>query len=176
MPTPRPLDRTDARILLALNDDPSATVLALAQRTQLSRNTVHARLARLEQSGALAPYEHRLDPAALGFPLLAYVSVRVTQRLLSQVAQSLAAIPEVVEVIGLSGAIDLLVKAVAADAEELYRVAGQILAIDGVERTETGLVMRRLVDYRLTPLLERLAASPAPPSPRSSTAGATQGS
>ncbi|MFG2586136.1 Lrp/AsnC ligand binding domain-containing protein [Streptomyces malaysiensis] len=40
-----------------------------------------------------------------------------------------------VEVFGLSGETDLLVRVVAADAEDLYRVAGQILAIPGIDRT-----------------------------------------
>ncbi|TQE22787.1 AsnC family transcriptional regulator [Streptomyces ipomoeae] len=48
----RALDATDARILLALTTGPRATVVALAERLHLSRNTVQARLARMEQSGA----------------------------------------------------------------------------------------------------------------------------
>jgi DNA-binding Lrp family transcriptional regulator len=151
------LDATDARLLLALRDDPRATVLALAERVGLARNTVQARLARLEQGGALASFEQRIDPAALGYPLTAFITVQVTQRMLAELADALAAVPEVVEVFGLSGPTDLLVRVVAADAEDLYRVAGQILATPGVERTDTALVMRRLVDHRLTPLLRRLA-------------------
>jgi DNA-binding Lrp family transcriptional regulator len=57
----------------------------------------------------------------------------------------------------LSGQTDLLVHAVAADADDLYRIAGQILAIPGVERTDTALVMRELVSYRITPLLHQRA-------------------
>jgi DNA-binding Lrp family transcriptional regulator len=60
---------------------------------------------------------------------------------------------------GLSGPTDLLVHVVATDADELYRIAGQILAIPGVERTNTALVMRELVHYRITPLLRRRAAT-----------------
>jgi DNA-binding Lrp family transcriptional regulator len=152
-----PLDATDARLLLALRDDPRATVLALAERVGLARNTVQARLARLEQGGALTSFEQRIDPAALGYPLTAFITVQVTQRMLAELADSLRAVPEVVEVFGLSGPTDLLVRVVAADAEDLYRIAGQILATPGVERTDTALVMRRLVDHRLTPLLRRLA-------------------
>ena len=59
--------------------------------------------------------------------------------------------------LGTSGEMDLLVQVVARDADDLYRVAGALLAIDGVERTSTSLVMRRLVDHRLDPLLRRLA-------------------
>ena len=46
---------------------------------------------------------------------------------------------------------------VARDGDDLYRVAGSLLAIDGVERTTTSLVMRTLVPHRLTPLLEQVA-------------------
>jgi len=37
-------------------------------------------------------------------------------------------------------------------------VAGHILRIRGVKRTNTALVMRDLVDFRLTPLIDRLIA------------------
>ena len=151
------LDRTDARLLLALREEPRATVLSLAERVRLARNTVQARLARFDYRGVLASFERRIEPAALGYPLTAFISVTVTQRLLDQIAAAFAGIDEVVEVFGMSGGGDLLVRVAAKDADDMYRIAGQILATEGVERTETSLVMRRLVDYRVAPLLERLA-------------------
>lgn len=159
MPSSGAIDATDARLLLALAADPRATVLALAERTGLSRNTVQARLARLDERGVLGGFERRIDPAALGYPLTAFVTVRVTQRLLDDVAAALDGVPEVIEVLGLSGDADLLVQVVARDADDLYRIAGALLAVPGVERTTTGLVMRRLVDHRVRPLLERLAGA-----------------
>ncbi|MDT4932997.1 MAG: hypothetical protein QOK11_889 [Pseudonocardiales bacterium] len=151
------LDRTDARILLALNADPRATVLAIAEAVGIARNTVQARLAKLESSGALGSHERRIDPAALGYPLKAFITVQTTQHKLAELGEALSAIPEVLEVTGLTGPTDLLVRVVAADADDLYRVAGQILATPGVERTATSLGMRRLVEYRITPLLRHLA-------------------
>ncbi|HEY0816322.1 MAG TPA: Lrp/AsnC family transcriptional regulator [Pseudonocardia sp.] len=153
----RAVDAADARLLVALAESPRATVLALAERVGMSRNTVQARLAGLEARGVLRPFEHRIDPAALGYPLMAFVMVQVTQRMLDEVAAALGRVPEVLEVLGLSGSADLQVQVVAYDADDLYRIAGLLLAIDGVERTTTGLVMRRLVDYRVAPLLNRLA-------------------
>lgn len=152
-----PIDSTDARLLFALTDQPRATTVALADRLQLSRNTVQNRLTRLEQGRALASFERRIEPEALGYPLTAYVTTQVTQRRLDEVAAALAEIPEVLQVQGLSGQTDLLIHVVATGADDLYRIAGQILAIPGVERTNTALVMRELVDYRITPLLRRVA-------------------
>lgn len=156
MPNPPVIDSIDARILSALNEDPRATVIALADKTNLSRNTVQARLAKLERRGALHSFERRIDPSALGYPLTAFVLTSVTQRKLSRIATALDGIPEIVEVHGLSGVTDLLVHVIARDADDLYRIAGRILDIDGVEQTTTSLVMRKFVDYRLTPLLEQL--------------------
>ncbi|KAB8159453.1 AsnC family transcriptional regulator [Streptomyces sp. 3MP-14] len=158
MPNPARIDATDARLLLALAAHPRATTVALAEASGLSRNTVQARLAGLDRSGAVGSFERRVDPATLGYPLTAFVTTRVAQRRLDEVAGALAAVPEVLQVHGLTGDTDLLVHVVATDAEDLYRVAGQILDIPGVERTSTALVMRQLVDYRLAPLLRRAAA------------------
>lgn len=146
-------DAIDARLLRALSRDPRATTIALADRINVSRNTVQARLAKLEQRGVLLPFDRRIDPAFLGYPMKAVVLTRVKQRMLDEVAASLERVPEVVEVTGLSGTVDLLVQVVARDADDLYRVAGMILGIKGVRRTRTALVMRGLVEYRVGQLL-----------------------
>ncbi|WP_041261627.1 Lrp/AsnC family transcriptional regulator [Pseudofrankia inefficax] len=149
------VDDTDARLLLALADEPRATVLSLADAVGLSRNTVQSRLSRFDERGVLASFERRIQPAALGYPLSAFIVATVTQQLLDEVAASLAGIPEILEVFGLSGTKDLLVRVAARDADDLYRIAGRVLATPGVERTETSLVMRQMVDYRVRPLLRR---------------------
>src|SRR3954451_16928746 len=149
------VDATDARLLLALSEDPRASVMALSQKLGLARNTVQARLSRLESNGALAPFERRVRPEALGYRLRPYVTVQVVQRSLAEVSDALAHIPEVLEVIGLSGVVDLLVQVAAKDADDLWRITEQVLAIPGVQRTDTALGLRRFVDHRMTPLLER---------------------
>ncbi|MGW7069422.1 Lrp/AsnC family transcriptional regulator [Streptomyces sp. NPDC054855] len=157
MPNSARIDPTDARLLLALAAHPRATTVALAEASGLSRNTVQARLASLDRTGAVDSFERRVDPAALGYPLTAFVTTQVAQRSLDEVGRALTAIPEVLQAHGMTGDTDLLVHVVATDAEDLYRVAGQILGIPGVERTSTALVMRQLVSYRIAPLLRRSA-------------------
>jgi len=153
------VDATDARLLLALAEDPRASVMALSQRLGLARNTVQARLSRLESNDVLAPLDRRIRPEALGYRLGAYVTVTVMQRSLAEVSDALADIPEVIEVTGLSGVADLLVEVVARDADDLWRITEQLLAIQGVQRIDTALTMRRFVEHRLGPLLERAAGT-----------------
>ncbi|MFB9957274.1 Lrp/AsnC family transcriptional regulator [Agromyces bracchium] len=148
-------DPVDRALLTALAADPRATVVALAERLRMSRNTVQARMARLESSGAFLSFERSIDPSPLGYPLEAFVAVHARQKVLSEVVAALAEIPEVIQAHGLSGQIDLLVRVVCRDAHDLFRIDEEILAIEGVERTETSLAMGELIPYRLGPLLER---------------------
>ena len=153
------IDATDARLLLALTEDPRASVMALSQRLGLARNTVQTRLARIESNGVLAPLDQRVRPQALGYRLAAYMSVQVAQRGLGEVSDALAGLPEVLEVTGLSGATDLLVHVVATDADHLWRITEAVLAIPGIQRVDTALAMRRFVERRTGPLLDRTAGT-----------------
>ena len=151
MTTTKSADRLDGALLRALQRTPDATMLALADETGLSRNTVRARLRRYEDE-TLEPFDRRVNPAFFGFPLRAYIFATVEQRRLDEVGAALARIREVISVEGLSGTADLLVQVAAKDAEGLYGTAGRVLEIDGVTRTETGLVMRTLVAPRVLQL------------------------
>lgn len=153
MTVDRTADTIDARLLMALVDDTRAATIKLAEEIGISRNTVQARLSRWDNAGVLLPFDRCIAPAFLGYPLRAFVLTQVKQRLLAEVSSALTEIPEVVEAQGLSGGVDLLIQVVARDTDDLYRIAGEILSIRGVRRTRTSLVMRELVDYRLTQLI-----------------------
>lgn len=148
------LDRVDLELLNALADDHRATVVALADRLGLSRNTVQARMLRLERSGVFQSFERAMSPAALGLPIEAMVSVIVRQADIPRITAAIAEIPEVIQAHGLSGQVDLLVRVAARDTQHLFDVDARILSIEGVERTETSLVMGEVIEYRVRPLLE----------------------
>ena len=154
MATRRIADRVDAALLRRLIAKPDATNIALAEATGPARNTVRARLSRYHEDGSLLSFQRRIDPAFLGYPMRAYVVTKVTQRKLDRVGEALSSIPEVIEVHGLSGITELLIQVVARDADDLYRVAGRILDVDGVKRTNTGVIMREMVKYRIEQLID----------------------
>ncbi len=148
------LDHVDLELLSALADDHRATVVALADRLGLSRNTVQARMAKLERSGVFGSFERAVSPAALGYPIEAMISIVVRQADLPRITAELSLIPEVLHAHGLSGQVDLLARVAARDTQHLFAVDARILAIDGIERTETSLVMGEVIGYRVRPLLE----------------------
>lgn len=148
------LDSVDLDLLRALSEEPRATVVALAEKLGLSRNTVQSRMSRLERAGVFLSYERALSPGALGFPIDAFINVMVRQAELPRIRQELSLIPEVVQAHGLSGQVDLLVRVACRDAQHLFTTDARILAIDGVERTETSLAMGEVIGYRVAPLID----------------------
>ena len=150
MPT---LDRTDLELLTALAEDPRTTVVKLADRLRLSRNTIQARMARLEQTGVFESYERSLSTEVLGFPLQAFISIGVRQTELPRIIGELSRIPEIVQAHGLSGSIDLLARVACRDARHLFDTDARILSIDGVERTETSLAMGEVIPFRVAGLI-----------------------
>jgi DNA-binding Lrp family transcriptional regulator len=150
------IDALDARIILALDDNSDATILALSHALGTARNTVHARLRRLAEDGALRPFSQRLDLSALGYELVAFMSLSVSQTDPGIVA-GLLDLPEVISAHYTTGNADLLVQVVAKNTRDLHRITKAILAIDGVVRTSTAISLDQAIPYRPHALL-RVAA------------------
>ena len=148
------LDTVDLELLAALARDPRATVVALAEKLGLSRNTVQARMAKLDRSGVFLSYERAISSSALGFPIEAFINVMVRQAELPHIITEVVRIPEVVQAHGLSGQVDLLIRVACRDTQHLFETDARILAIEGVERTETSLAMGEVIGYRVAPLME----------------------
>lgn len=150
-------DSLDARILAALDDAPEATTLGLARSLGVSRNTVHARLARLDRDGVLLPFSRRVDPAALGYPLTAFVRLAIEQRASEAAIEGIGEIAEVVELHATTGDFDVLVRVVARDTADLFRVTSRIAAVAGVQRTSTSVSLAEPLTLRTRPLLDAAA-------------------
>ncbi|MEU9332887.1 Lrp/AsnC family transcriptional regulator [Streptomyces sp. NPDC048290] len=155
----RGVDRTGARILLALDDDPLATTVALADKLGLARNTVQNRQRRMESDGTLAAPSVRVRADRLGRPVLAFVTLEIGQVEGRRTLREISAVPEVCEVHAITGGADLLVRVVARDSEDLYRVTRALLSCSGVVRSNTMLSMVEVVRLRMAPLLRETAES-----------------
>lgn len=154
-------DDIDRRLLLALDEDPRMTVLALAERAGIARGTVQSRLERYQRAGVLRLHSSRIDPASLGRQLSAMVAAELDQHHLDEACAALARIPEVLECFAPAGETDLLCRVVARDPEDLYRVSEEIRLCPGIVRTRTSVYLRRVIPYRIRPLLTE-GMTPAP--------------
>ena len=142
------IDPLDARILLALDDDPDATTLSISRSLGVARNNVQTRLKRLQAAGALRDFGQRVDHAALGYPLVAFVSLEISQANGEAAAAGVVALAEVIEIHSTTGDADLLVKVVARDTAHLYGVTNAMLEIPGgTVWTRLHHARRELRDY-----------------------------
>lgn len=148
------LDHVDLELISALSSDPRATVVALAEKLRLSRNTVQARMTRLDETGVFQSFERSISPMALGFPLQAFISIGLDQTQLQAVIDELRRVPEVLQAHGVSGQVDLIALVACRDARHLFDVDARILAVPGVDRSETRLVMSDSIPYRVSGLME----------------------
>jgi DNA-binding Lrp family transcriptional regulator len=151
MSSPDALDRSLLRLLLT---EPRLGVLETSRRLGIARGTAQARLTRLERSGAIRDWAPTVDPAALGFGVLAFATLEVHQGSgHTAIAAHLRSIPEVLEAFTTTGQGDLLCRVVARDHPDLQRVLDAITATGLVSRTSSVVSLTNEVPYRVAQLL-----------------------
>ncbi len=141
MSTSSDLDRLDRALISALRARPRASVTELARTVGAARNTVGARLTRLEDEGTITGYGPDVDARAAGYPVLAFVTLMIAQGAHERTVAALAELPEVLEIHTITGRGDLLAKVVAATNDDLHGILQRIAAIPEVARTDTQLAL-----------------------------------
>lgn len=150
------MDAIDTRILFELQRDARQTLTELAERVQLTLSPCHRRLRELERAGVITAYRAILDPSAVGFGFqtMAFVTMRESTR--DVIAAFEAAVDKVPYVLGadrLFGEPDYLLRVVARDLSHFQEIYDeQLSALPGVQRINTTLVMRPVVEDRALPL------------------------
>lgn len=150
------IDRLDSELLGRLTSNARPGIAELAAALGISRNTVQARLQRLENAGVLKGLRPVIDLDAAGAPVQAFVGLELNQRALEQVVVALSGIPEVIEVTTQAGREDLLVRVAAATLPDLQQAVGRMIDIPGVRHSNTTLSVSTPLPYRVQPLLDHL--------------------
>ncbi|RJU03398.1 Lrp/AsnC family transcriptional regulator [Arthrobacter frigidicola] len=150
------LDALDLRLLLELVRDPRAQISELSETLGIARNTAQSRIRRLLRTGTLRASGRELDLEALGYDVVAFVTIEVSHRELDGVIAALRKLSQVLEVHEISGRGDVWCRVAATDTHHLQSGLRSILRIKGVIRTETVLALHEHIPYRTEPLLQRL--------------------
>ncbi|MEU8344626.1 DNA-binding transcriptional regulator, Lrp family [Actinomadura meyerae] len=149
------MDAIDRKILAVLQEDGRLTVTDLAARVGLSVSPCHRRLRELERNGTIRGYRAVVDAAALGltFQALVFVTMRQEDRdTLLGFEDAVARVPEVVQAQRLFGDPDYLLRIVTADLTAYQELEDDVLsALPGVQRLNSTLVMKHVVDERPLP-------------------------
>ena len=114
------LDELDRQIIDALRDDARLSARAIGRRLGVAAGTVGQRVSRLEQSGVIRGYTAIVEPASMGRPLGFVVGLQIAQGTpLDGILAELMAIPEIDEVLVVTGRWDLMVIGRVADPAQL---------------------------------------------------------
>jgi Lrp/AsnC family leucine-responsive transcriptional regulator len=144
-------DQRNVELLALLRDDPRLSTSELARRVGMSAPAVRERILRLEESGIIRGYRLELDPAALGFPVSAYVRVRPAPGQLPKLAELARSMAEVVECHRVTGEDCFVLKVHLRSIDELDKVLDQLLAYG---QTTTSIIQSTPVPLRSLPLPE----------------------
>lgn len=149
------MDELDRLILQTLQEDGRVPFTQIARQAGVSEATIRARYRDLTERGVVRTVGI-VDPYALGFQAPAIVGVSVEPGMVEQVAQQIAALPEVSYLVMTLGRFDLIVEVFCRDLPQLTNLLVQtIQTIPGVRDTEMLMIARSYkLTYRWAPALE----------------------
>ncbi|MCZ4283266.1 MULTISPECIES: Lrp/AsnC family transcriptional regulator [Marinobacter] len=135
------ISKQDQRLLLHLRQNARCSVSDLARALDLSRSTVQNRIAKLEASGVIRGYSVELGGEYTTTQVEAHVSIKVFQKLTARTNAALEQISQVSQLYSVSGEYDLIAIVQAQSLEELSAVLDEIGNLEGVERTNSAVVL-----------------------------------
>ena len=142
------LDDIDRRLLTILHADARISNSALADAVGVAPSTCHGRVRRLQELGVIRGFHADIDPAAIGLPLQAMVSVSLQSGARGKIRnflQQIRRMPQVIDVYFLAGADDFILHVAARDTDDLRSFVVDNLNADAdVAGTQTSLIFEHL--------------------------------
>ncbi len=144
-----PVDAIDARILDQLVADARTSIAEIARTVGLSAPSVSERIKRLEETGVIEGYAARINPAALGLGLSAWLRIRPVPGELRRVAEILRRLPAIVECDRVTGEDCFIARAHVESVQALEAVIDEIMPL---AMTNTAIIQSSPVARRLPPI------------------------
>jgi DNA-binding Lrp family transcriptional regulator len=135
------LDDVDQRLIAELRRDGRASLSDLADRLDLARATVRARMERLQARGEIVGFTvlTRGDVSAL--PVRGLMMIAIEGRGQERITARLVGLPEVLAVHSTNGRWDLICELGARTLEELDALILKVRGYEGVLASETNLLL-----------------------------------
>lgn len=112
------MDAIDRKILTALQDNANISIAELADRVGLSQTPCWKRIQRLEATGVIIKRVALVAPEKIGLGLTVFVQIETGDHSgpwLEKFADTVSAMPEVIELYRMAGDVDYMLRVVVAD-------------------------------------------------------------
>ncbi|MCU4925197.1 Lrp/AsnC family transcriptional regulator [Halobacteria archaeon AArc-dxtr1] len=137
--------RTEDRILEALEEDAQASYADIAARADVSKPTVRKYINRLEEDGVIVGYSADVDPKKLSSQTIALVGIDVASERYVEATRALKALSEIESLYTSSGDHMLMAEVRAEDGDALGEtISESILGIEGVTAAHPSFLQERL--------------------------------
>lgn len=152
---PTSLDALDRKILVALQQDATQSLEALARVVGSSKTPVWNRVQRLKRDGVIRAQVAVLDPRAVGRGLCAFVLVKTnthTAEWLERFSAMINAAPEALEAHRLAGKADYVLEVRVADISEFDQFYQRMTREVSVHSVTSALSMEALKEETALPI------------------------
>lgn len=133
------LDPTDMSMLEILQDDGRISVSELGRRVGLSQPAASERLKRLEERGIITGYRAIIDPVSVGLGMIAVIRLRTKHEHIKAYLKQFADMPQVIEVLRLTGEDCFHLKVIVPSPAELESIVDAVARYGSVT---TAIVLR----------------------------------
>ncbi len=139
------LDRKDFALIAALQQNASQRLEDLAKLVSLAPSSVHDRLRRLQREGIIQQWTIKVDAPRLGLGVLAFIGITSTKTC-TMLQEQLAEIEAIEECHSVAGELCIFLKVRVPDTGALLVLIDRLRQIDGIEKTETTIVLQTQID------------------------------
>lgn len=143
----KPLDRVDREILRILQADANVPIATIADRVGLSQTPCWKRIRRLELDGVITRRVALVDPTKIGLGLTVFVSVQSpdhSEAWLTGFADTVSAMPEVMEFYRMAGDVDYMLRVVVSDMAAYDGFYKRLIAAAPLKSVTSRFAMERI--------------------------------
>jgi Lrp/AsnC family transcriptional regulator len=149
------MDAIDRKILKVVQDDASLSVAEIGSRVGLSSTPCWKRIQRLEAEGVITKRVALVDPGKIGLGITVFVSIETgdhSQEWLAKFAETVAAMPEVMEFHRMAGDVDYMLRVVVPDIQGYDTFYKKLIGTVSLKNVTSRFAMERIKSTTALPI------------------------
>ena len=149
------MDATDRKILTLLQADSSLSIAELAERVHLSQTPCWKRVQKLEAKGIITRRVALVSPEKIGLGLTVFVAIETADHSaewLSRFAETVSAMPEVMELYRMAGEVDYQLRVVVADMAAYDQFYKRLIGAMPLKNVTSRFAMERIKQTTALPV------------------------
>jgi Lrp/AsnC family transcriptional regulator len=149
------MDAIDRKILKVVQDDASLSVAEIGSRVGLSSTPCWKRIQRLEADGVITKRVALVDPGKIGLGITVFVSIETgdhSQDWLAKFAETVSAMPEVMEFHRMAGDVDYMLRVVVPDIQGYDTFYKKLIGTVALKNVTSRFAMERIKSTTALPI------------------------